>query len=949
MPTNGRIANYPITDYKITNSLMSEPSTPLMRQYAAIKKDHPTALLFFRLGDFYELFFDDAVLAARELQITLTSRNKEKGIEIPMCGVPYHAAEGYISKLIRRGFKVAVCEQVEDPRLATKLVRREVTRVVTPGTAADSSLSAEDNNFLAAVAAVGERVGFAALDLSTGEFRATEFSGESAARRIQEELEQLRPKELLYGSSAPLFERRRDGGAGATARPAPELGVTNAPARSTGAFAETPLDDWIFSPDHALPLLENHFGVLSLEGFGLAGKTAAASAAGAILYYIRSTQRGTLTHIDRVGFYERQNCLVLDATTVRNLELIEPLFSGADAGFTLFRCFDSTVTPMGKRLLRAWMLRPSIEPEEIQARLDAVEAQVKNTVSREELRRTLDGILDLERLLSRVTLETANPRDVLALAASLARVPQVRTALASFSAIRLAEVHQRLDELGDLRQRIEQTIVAEPALTLADGGVIAPGVDRDLDELRDLSRNSKQYLAQVELRERERTGIGSLKVKFNSIFGYYIEISKANLAHAPTDYERKQTLVNAERFTTPELKEYESKILDAQEKIVEIERRLFADLRSAIAAEAKRIRQTALALAEVDVLACFAHIAALRNYCRPRFEVSGGGDSEKSRELGIHDLEIIEGRHPVIEQQEFVAGGLGTNERFVPNDLFLNSKTHNIVVLTGPNMGGKSTYLRQAALIVIMAQMGSFVPARAARLGIVDRVFTRIGASDNLARGRSTFMVEMTETAAILHTATPRSLILLDEVGRGTSTYDGLAIAWAAIEYLHARVHAKTLFATHYFELTELAEQLSGVKNYHVSVKEAGGSVVFLRKVEPGAADRSYGIEVAKLAGLPNEVVVRAREVLAEHESAERRLTEHLTPGATPDGTYEDNSSEEGRSEHGRPQQRRARPTQLTIFTPISQPVLEKLREVDLNRLTPLEALNLLAELKKEI
>ena len=455
----------------------------------------------------------------------------------------------------------------------------------------------------------------------------------------------------------------------------------------------------------------------------------------------------------------------------------------------------------------------------------------------------------------------------------------------------------------------------EPPLTLSDGGVIATGIDKDLDELRDLSRNSKQYLAQVEQRERERTGIGSLKVKFNSIFGYYIEISKANLHHAPADYERKQTLVNAERFTTPELKEYESKILDAQEKIVEIERRLFAELRSAIAAEAKRIRQTALALAEVDVLGCLAHIAALRNYCRPRFEAEGSGD-----------LEIVEGRHPVIELQELAAG----SERFVPNDLFLNSSldnmTHNIVVLTGPNMGGKSTYLRQAALIVILAQMGSFVPAKSARLGIVDRVFTRIGASDNLARGRSTFMVEMTETAAILHTATARSLILLDEVGRGTSTYDGLAIAWAAIEYLHARVHAKTLFATHYFELTELAEQLSGVKNYHVSVKETGGGIVFLRKVEPGAADRSYGIEVAKLAGLPNEVVVRAREVLAEHESAERRLSEHLTPGTEPE-----------------------RPAQLTIFTPLSQPVLEKLREVDLNRLTPLEALNLLAELKKEI
>jgi DNA mismatch repair protein MutS len=967
-----------ITQLQITTyqSLMSELSTPLMRQYSAIKKEHPNALLFFRLGDFYELFFDDAVLAARELQITLTSRNKEKGVDIPMCGVPYHAAEGYIAKLIRRGFKVAVCEQVEDPRLAKKLVRREVTRVVTPGTAADSSLNAEENNFLAAVATTGDRVGFAALDLSTGEFRATEFTGETAGRRIKEELEQLRPKELLYGSSAPLFELADRGRARAASglassslsslqassssssssssasllsAPFPSMASTSAmkspvgiaPRPANSAWAETPLDDWIFAPDHAIPLLENHFGVLSLEGFGLAGKPAAASAAGAILYYIRSTQRGTLDHIDRIGFYERQNCLVLDAVTVRNLELIEPLFAGTDAGVTLFRCLDATVTPMGKRLLRAWMLRPSVDVGEIEARLESVEALVKDIVRREELRHTLEGILDLERLLSRVTLETANPRDVIAMGASLARIPKVRSTLAGFAAVRLTALHVLVDELGDLRAKIEQTIVAEPPLTLSDGGVIAAGIDKELDELRDLSRNSKEYLARVEVRERERTGIGSLKVKFNSIFGYYIEISKANLAHAPTDYERKQTLVSAERFTTPELKEYESKILDAQEKIVEIERRLFAEFRSAIAAEAKRIRQTALALAEVDVLACLSHVAALRNYCRPKFKGASEGTSERTREdsaaessrssshsdslsKASGDLEIVGGRHPVIEQQELAAG----SERFVPNDIFLNSATHNIIVLTGPNMGGKSTYLRQAALIVIMAQMGSFVPARSARLGIVDRVFTRIGASDNLARGRSTFMVEMTETAAILHTATARSLILLDEVGRGTSTYDGLAIAWAAIEYLHAHVRAKALFATHYFELTELAEQLGGVKNYHVSVKEAGGSVVFLRKVEPGAADRSYGIEVAKLAGLPNEVVVRAREVLAEHESSERRLSERITPGSS-------NVPE--------------RPAQLTIFTPLSQPVLEKLREVDLNRLTPLEALNLLAELKKEI
>src|SRR5271165_3364938 len=897
---------------------MTEPSTPLMRQYAAVKNEHPTALLFFRLGDFYELFFDDAIVAAKELQITLTSRNKEKGIAVPMCGVPYHAAEGYIGKLIRKGFKVAICEQMEDPRHAQKLVgkklvRREVTRVMTPGTAADSLLGSDENNFLAALAQVtdrtgGDRVGFAALDLSTGEFRATEFSGEGAMRRVQEELEQLRPKELLYGSAAPLFER--------TEAKQPSLARPDSRGRLSphGSIpTETPLEDWIFAPDHAIPLLENHFGVLSLEGFGLSGRIAAAAAAGAILYYVRSTQRGSLTHVDRIGWYERQNCLVLDAVTVRNLELIEPLFAGTDAGVTLFRSIDAAVTPMGKRLLRAWLLRPSLDLAEINARLDAVEAGVKETIAREELRRALDGVLDLERLLSRVTLETANPRDVLALASSLARIPAIKSGLSKLAAERLRTLHGSLDELADLRGRIEKTIVPEPPLNFADGGVIAAGVDRDLDELRELSRNSKQVLAQIEQRERGRTGITSLKVKFNSIFGYYLEVSKPNLHLVPQDYERKQTLVGAERFTTPELKEYEAKILDAQEKIVEIERRLFMELRSAIAAEAKRIRQTALALAEVDVLASMAHIAALRNYTPPQLIAPANGEAG--------DLEIVEGRHPVIEQQE-LAGG---SERFVPNDLYLNASTHNILLLTGPNMGGKSTYLRQTALIVILAQIGSFVPARSARLSLVDRVFTRIGASDNLARGRSTFMVEMTETAAILHTATARSLILLDEVGRGTSTYDGLAIAWAAVEYLHARVRAKTLFATHYFELTELAEQLSGVKNYHVSVKETGGGIVFLRKVEPGAADRSYGIEVAKLAGLPNEVVTRAREVLTEHESAEHELTEHLSPGASPP------------------------PTQLTIFTPISQPVLEKLRAVDLNRLTPLEALNLLAELKKEI
>ncbi len=892
---------------------MSEASTPLMRQHAAIKKEHPTALLFFRVGDFYELFLDDAVTAARELQITLTSRQKVDGVALPMCGVPYHAAEGYISKLIRKGYKVAICDQVEDPKLTKKLVRREVTRVVTPGTAADSQLGSEENNFLCAVARHTASLGFAALDLSTGEFRATEFSGPDADRRVADELQTLRPRELLYAASLPLFQSSAPQPSFAAASATVSAAAPRMASTELAPFArwsETPLDDWIFAPDYAIPLVENHFGVLSLEGFGLANHNAAACAAGAILHYARQTQRGSLDHIDRISYYERQNCLILDAVTVRNLELIEPLFAGSGDSVTLFRALDHTLTPMGKRLLRAWMLRPSIDVAEIDLRLDAVSVALASIIHREELRRSLDGILDIERLLSRITLETANPRDVLALAASLAKLPAVHAALAHFPAARFAALRELLDPLTDVRERIERSILPEPPITLNDGGVIQSGLDSQLDDLRDISRNSKHYIAQIEQRERERTGINSLKVKFNNVFGFYIEISKSNLQHAPADYERKQTLVGAERFTTPELKEYETKVLDAEEKIVEIERRLFAELRMSIAAESRRIRQSALALAEIDVLLSFAHLAALRNYCRPQLD-----DSAPL-------LEILEGRHPVIEQPELT----GSNDRFVPNDLYLDATKQSILLITGPNMGGKSTYLRQTALIVLMAQMGSFVPATRARLSTVDRIFTRIGASDNLARGRSTFMVEMTETAAILNTATARSLILLDEIGRGTATYDGLAIAWAVVEFIHQHSRAKTLFATHYHELTDLEELLDSVKNYHVSVKETGGGIVFLRKVSPGAADKSYGIEVAKLAGLPAEVITRAREVLHQHEDAERAATTQLSP---------------------KPE--KSEPVQLTIFTPVSNTVLDRLREADLDSLSPREAMNLLYELKKQV
>jgi len=867
---------------------MSEASTPLMRQYAAIKKQHPNALLFFRLGDFYELFFDDAVTAARELQITLTSRNKEKDIAVPMCGVPYHAAEGYLAKLLRKGFRVAICEQMENPKLAKTIVRREVTRVLTPGTSADATLASEENNFLAAIAQVGQGCGLAALDLSTGEFRATEFASHDRPR-LHEELGHMRPREVLYPAALPLFAASES-----------ELS-----ASADRRFTETPVEDWAFSPEYAIPLLENQFGVLSLEGFGLATRPAAATAAGAILHYVRSTQRGTLEHVDRIGFYDRQDCLVLDAVTVRNLELVEPLFSGTGPEVTLFRTLDVTLTPMGKRLLRSWLLRPSIEIAEIQARQEAVAIAMTETIAREELRRKLEGVLDLERLLSRVTLETANPRDLLALAASFAHLPEIKQGLQRLNAPRLQELDTAIDPLTDLRERIDASIVSEPPLSFNEGGVIRSGVDPELDELRDLSRNSKRYIAKIEERERQRTGINSLKVKFNSVFGYYLEVTKPNLHLVPSDFERKQTLVNAERFTTPELKQYETRVLEAEEKIVEIERRLFFELRTAIAGEARRIRQTSLALAEADVLLALANIAATRGYVRPALDDSGV-------------VELIEARHPVVEQQ--VMSGA---ERFVPNDLLLNPESDLIVLLTGPNMGGKSTYLRQTALIVIMAQMGSFVPARAARIGIVDRIFTRIGASDNLARGRSTFMVEMTETAAILNTATPRSLVLLDEMGRGTATYDGLALAWATLEYLHSVVRAKTLFATHYHELTSLANDLPLVKNYRVSIKETPGGIVFLRKVEPGAADKSYGIEVAKLAGLPVEVTRRAREVLIQHEGQE--------PHSPKRQQSEDAS------------------VQLAMFTPLSQQIVDKLKATDVNRLTPIEALTLLDQLKRQL
>lgn len=838
-----------------------EPSTPLMRQYHGIKQQFPNALLLFRLGDFYELFFDDAVVAARELEITLTARNKEKGQPIPMCGVPYHSAENYIARLIQKGHRVAICDQTEDPRFAKKLVKREVTRVVTPGTAMNAR--PHENNFLAAVFADHTRAGIAHVDVSTGEFRATEVD----IREIASGLESLGAREVLVPAGAAM--------------PVPCL--------------RTDVEPWVFGADYASRSLCDHFRLLSLDGCGLENRPLATGAAAAVLHYLRETQRTALDHLERPAFYNRADALVLDATTVRNLELVEPLFAGESRDSTLLNVLDRTRTGMGGRLLRRRLLAPAIDAAEIESRLDAVEELHGNLMFRADLGKKLESILDLERLLAKITLSSAGPRDLAALARSLAVIPELKRQPAKSA--RLLDVQSRMDEVEEVRGRVLGALAEELPANLADGGVIRDGFDPRLDELRDISRNSKTYIAQIEQRERAKTGISSLKVRFNNVFGYYIEISKANLHLASADYERKQTLVNAERFTTPELKELEGKILDAEEKILAIEREIFEQLRALAASHAARIKATAAAVAELDVTVALAEVAAENRYTRPRFSPDG-------------EMRVAAGRHPVIEKL-----AERDAQRFIPNDLYFHPETEFIAVITGPNMGGKSTYLRQAALLAILAQMGSFVPADAALVPIVDRVFTRIGAADNLARGRSTFMVEMTETAVILNTATSRSLIVLDEIGRGTSTYDGLALAWAVVEHIHRHIRAKTLFATHYHELTELAEQLQGVRNLHVSVKESGDQILFLRKVEPGAADKSYGIEVARLAALPMPVIERARQILAHHED--------FVP--------------------------KAAPVQIQLFEPVNHELADRIRNLNVDNLRPLEALQLLSDLQKEL
>lgn len=924
-------------------SANSQTATPMVRQYQELKSQHPGTLLFFRLGDFYELFFDDAVIGARELQITLTARHKEKGDPIPMCGVPHHAAANYIAKLVRKGYRVAVCEQTEDASKTKKLVRREVVRIVTPGTPIDPQLlEPRESTFLAAVCARGENVGAAFLDISTGEFRATQASGSESWKRIAADIESYAPRELLFPASlAPMMRAGLDSSPHTEPLPLAADRTGAAPAdttpSSTAGFLPnttlTPLDDWLWQVDDSESLLIKHFAVRSLDGFGLTGRREAIMAAAACLRYTQETQRAPATHISDIAYFEPQDHLVLDNITVRNLELIEALGQGG-AARSLLDVIDETVTGMGARLLRSWLLRPSVHRAEVEARHGGVAELHGSHMKRDGLRTSLKDVADLERLVGRLNLGSATPRDLLALRVSLDRVPKVRELLANAESSLLQVLNESMDELADVRALIASAIEDDPPAKVVDGGVIRSGYSAELDELRSLSRDAKQTIAALEAEERARTGIGTLRIRYNNVFGYFIEVSKANSARVPADYERRQTLANAERFTTTALKEWETKVLGAEERILQLESELFSLVCRQVSTETSRIQATARALACLDAVASLAETAVRRRYVRPKMH---DGD----------EIEIIHGRHSVIE--------VFIEEPFVPNSVYLNNSTDRLLIITGPNMGGKSTVLRQTALVCILAQMGSFVPAESARLPLLDRVWTRVGASDDLARGRSTFMVEMTETAAILHNATPRSLVLLDEIGRGTATFDGLSIAWAVAEYLHDSPEhcAKTLFATHYHELTELAERLPGAQNYQITATEREGEVVFLHRLERGSASKSYGIEVARLAGMPQSALTRAREVLRRLERyeldvfAEEGETKEraVAAGATVHSPAEDDALTRAATSAAR----RRIAAQSSLFDLANQKIVDELKAMKVEEMTAGEAKELLTDLRKKV
>ena len=864
-------------------------ATPAMRQYLEAKQQYRDAILFFRMGDFYEMFYEDALVAARALDLALTSRSRDgQGTSIPMCGVPYHAVDGYLARLVNKGFRVAICDQVEDPKKAKGIVKREIVRVVSPGTLTDSQHLDERAPAFVLCIAPADVVGVALLDLSTGEFTCAEYSGPSAAQILADEVMVLRPREIVAPADADLKHVLING---------------------TDRLPMTRVDAWTFEPESARRRLLDQFRTHGLEGFGLEGRHSAVSAAGALLHYLRDTQKADLAHVRQIAYKTSADCLAIDAVTLKHLELVESIEGHRDG--TLLHEIDRTTTAMAGRLLRAWLLRPLVCLERIRDRLDAVEEFAFRTTDRGKFREVLKAVQDLERLVARAALGTAGPRDLVGLKQSLAAVPVVRRVLQDCEAPLTRALISALDDLTDVRDAVDRTLMDEPGALVREGGYIRDGRDGELDDLRRVSRSGKQVIADLEDRERQRTGISSLKVRYNRVFGYYIEVSKSNLHAVPADYHRKQTIAGGERFITPALKEYEEKVLGADERILEREIELFEELRRHVAAESARIQETARALAALDVLAGLAETAAVANYTKPY----------------VHDgdeLSIADGRHPVVERR---------CASFVPNDLALDATTRQLVILTGPNMGGKSTYLRHAALICLMAQAGSFVPASRAKIAICDRIYARVGASDNIARGQSTFMVEMQETANILHGASSRSLVVLDEIGRGTATFDGLSIAWAVAEYLatNPRARPKTLFATHYHELTDLADALPGVVNAHVAAREWQDDIVFLHKIVPGRSDRSYGIQVARLAGMPGPVIARARAILDGLECDE------LTRGGRPsiNGTPTD------------PQQ------QLGLFQmttdPAAEKVAERLRTMDPDTLTPLQALMLLAEMKKEI
>jgi DNA mismatch repair protein MutS len=853
---------------------MKDSQTPIRRQYLQIKKQYPDAIVLFRLGDFYETFDEDARITSRELEIVLTSREMGKGNKVPLAGIPYHALDSYLGKLIGRGYKVAICEQMTRPGDSRGIVEREVVRLVTPGTVVEPGLlNSKTNNYLVALALSESEAGLAYVDISTSEFAVTQLPLERAVN----ELERLNASEVITAEESDLSG----------------LGLTDNVTR---------IDGYYFEQERARQTLLDHFGVVSLEGYGCAHLPLAVKAAGAIVHYIEETQKSILAQITRLTTYSTSDFMALDTQTQRNLELFRGAGSESAEG-SLLSVIDLTRTPMGGRLLRKWLGQPLLRLDELVRRQDAIDWFVENTLARSHVISMLGGVADLERLINRISALIAGPRELVTLRHSLETVPNLKELIEAEGDIeKIAWLKDELKPCREVVELIQEAIVEEPPATLADGNVMRSGFSEELDNLRLTSGNARKYLANLELKERERTGIKSLKIGFNNVFGYYIEVSKANLAQVPDDYTRKQTLVNGERFITPELKEYESLILNARDRIAELEGELFRRVCRQAASASRRIQALAGALSNIDVFTALAELAVRHNYIRPALDEG-------------NVIDIREGRHPVVERS------LATGT-FIPNDIYLANDDTQLIVLTGPNMSGKSTYLRQVALIVLLAQIGSFVPAQSAIIGIVDRIFTRIGARDDLAAGQSTFMVEMVETANILNNATPRSLLILDEIGRGTSTYDGLSIARAVAEFIHNNVSlgAKTVFATHYHEMTALAGLLPRVKNFNVAVIEEAGRVIFLHKIVPGGVDKSYGIHVAQLAGLPKPVLHRAREVLDELEN-NRKSASHKKP--------------------------REMAAQLTLFGGKSA-IEEDLEKLDIDGLTPLEALNKLYELKKK-